>query len=161
MSSRRNALGRGIGALLPGAPPAAAVGPAPQPGGAAPAEIPIGSIDPNPEQPRRSFEVEEIDRLADSIRRRGVLQRDKYTCIYCGAKPGDRRRGRVLTKNEFTVEHVIPRCRDGVDTWGNTACACRWCNHADRFFGGTTQDRVRGSEKNLCAPALRDPGRRG
>ena len=61
--------------------------------------------------------------------RRGILQRDRYTCIYCGAQVGERHRGRALTKSDFTVEHVIPRCRGGGDTWGNAACACRWCNH--------------------------------
>ena len=61
--------------------------------------------------------------------RRGILQRDKYTCIYCGTRIGEKRRRHVLSKGDFTVEHLIPRCRGGGDTWGNTACACRWCNH--------------------------------
>lgn len=37
-------------------------------------EIPVDLIDPNPEQPRRSFDPEYIERLADSIRQHGVLQ---------------------------------------------------------------------------------------
>ena len=74
MSNRRNALGRGIGALIPTAP-------SPQPAEAVPvlvdegpAEIPVDAIDPNPEQPRRSFDPVELGRLADSIRQHGVLQ---------------------------------------------------------------------------------------
>jgi 5-methylcytosine-specific restriction endonuclease McrA len=88
--------------------------------------------------PSRTFEVPAVIRLRYYVNvprrgaiwsRRGILQRDKYRCIYCGAKVGERHRGRSLTKSDFTVEHLIPRCRDGSDTWGNTACACRWCNH--------------------------------
>jgi ParB family chromosome partitioning protein len=39
-----------------------------------PTELPIDAIIPNPEQPRRHFEEKELDALADSIRRHGVLQ---------------------------------------------------------------------------------------
>jgi 5-methylcytosine-specific restriction endonuclease McrA len=60
--------------------------------------------------------------------RRGVLGRDGHTCVYCGAGIGERRHGRVLTRADFTVDHLIPRSRGGGNTWGNTACACRWCN---------------------------------
>ena len=74
--ARPNALGRGLGALLPGAPPGTAAHPAPpaEAPGAAPQELPIDSIDPNPEQPRRVFDAEQLERLAASIRRHGVLQ---------------------------------------------------------------------------------------
>ena len=76
MSTSRNALGRGIGALIPGARPAVN----------APAyveshadreragEIAIADIDPNPDQPRRAFESGALDALAESIRVHGVLQ---------------------------------------------------------------------------------------
>ena len=37
-------------------------------------EIPIEDIDPNPEQPRRRFEAEELEKLVRSIQRHGVLQ---------------------------------------------------------------------------------------
>jgi ParB family chromosome partitioning protein len=75
MSNRRNALGRGIGALIPGAPAHASVeAPPPPPTAARAAEIPIDMIEPNPEQPRRRFETAELERLADSIRLHGVLQ---------------------------------------------------------------------------------------
>jgi ParB family chromosome partitioning protein len=73
---RRNALGRGLGALIPQpAPPVAyeraLAEPAP---GAAPFELPIDRIHPNPDQPRRRFDDEELARLAESIGRHGVLQ---------------------------------------------------------------------------------------
>jgi ParB family chromosome partitioning protein len=75
MSQRPNALGRGIGALLPGAPPAGAPAQAPtQTPTGAPTEIPVDAIDPNPDQPRRVFDADQLERLADSIRQHGVLQ---------------------------------------------------------------------------------------
>jgi ParB family chromosome partitioning protein len=76
MSTSRNALGRGIGALIPGARPAAA-GPAlyePRADTERAHEIAIADIDPNPDQPRRTFEPAALDALAESIRVHGVLQ---------------------------------------------------------------------------------------
>jgi 5-methylcytosine-specific restriction endonuclease McrA len=61
--------------------------------------------------------------------RKGVLVRDEYTCIYCGVTPGTIAKGKVLSKSDFTVDHIIPRSREGRDTWTNTACACAPCNH--------------------------------
>ena len=61
--------------------------------------------------------------------RKGVLVRDDYTCIYCGAKPGAVVKGKLLGKADFTVDHVFPRSRGGRDVWTNTACACCHCNH--------------------------------
>jgi ParB family chromosome partitioning protein len=83
MSSSRNALGRGLGALLPGATPSPATTPtgATAPAPASPAahasptsELPLDAIDPNPEQPRRVFDDGPIETLANSIRIHGVLQ---------------------------------------------------------------------------------------
>jgi ParB family chromosome partitioning protein len=70
--SRPTALGRGLGALIPGAGPVGAFEEPPAAGGSA--ELLIDSIDPNPEQPRRVFDPAELASLAGSIRRHGVLQ---------------------------------------------------------------------------------------
>ena len=78
----RRGLGRGLGALIPGAatPPRPAPGAPHEPDAApadarsGPAEIPIDRIRPNPEQPRRVFDPAELERLAASIRQHGVLQ---------------------------------------------------------------------------------------
>jgi ParB family chromosome partitioning protein len=78
VSARRPALGRGIGALLSGAPAvvpkteAASRSEAPASGGVH--SIPVEAIDPNPDQPRRHFDDAELARLSESIRRHGVLQ---------------------------------------------------------------------------------------
>ena len=36
--------------------------------------LPVGSIQPNPAQPRKIFHQEALDELANSIRRHGILQ---------------------------------------------------------------------------------------
>ena len=51
----------------------------------------------------------------------GVLRRDNYTCVYCGHHSGRR--------TEFTVDHLIPKTKGGKNSWMNTACSCRVCNH--------------------------------
>ena len=74
MSTRPTALGRGLDALLPSQPPAARLERAAASAPSGPAQLPIDAIDPNPEQPRRVFEAADLERLAESIRRHGVLQ---------------------------------------------------------------------------------------
>jgi ParB family transcriptional regulator, chromosome partitioning protein len=61
----RKALGRGLSSLL------REVETAPTPGLD---QVPVGSIDPNPFQPRRAFPEETLKELADSIRASGVVQ---------------------------------------------------------------------------------------
>jgi len=70
----RRALGKGLGALLPTRTPAPPP-PAKEPdAGAGPAMAPVDSIDPNPLQPRRLFENEPLQELAQSIRTNGIVQ---------------------------------------------------------------------------------------
>lgn len=68
----RNALGRGLGALItPAERP-----PTPQAGVAAgePLQIDVDRIVPNPQQPRRRFDPEGLVALAASIREQGVIE---------------------------------------------------------------------------------------
>lgn len=94
---------------------------------------------------RNQFEVPSVIALKTYINvprrkshwsRRGVLVRDNYTCIYCGVKLGANVKGKVLTKKDFTIDHILPRSKGGRDTWSNTACACAKCNHrkSDRLY---------------------------
>lgn len=69
----RRALGRGLEALLPTRPLAAAV-PVPAFEGEGSSQIAIDLIDPNPVQPRRVFQQEALHQLADSIRQHGIIQ---------------------------------------------------------------------------------------
>ncbi len=70
-----------------------------------------------------------VPRRGASWSRAGVLQRDGYQCIYCGIRAGQKQRGRVLNRKDFTIDHVVPRSKGGRNTWGNTACACGPCNN--------------------------------
>ncbi len=73
MNKGRSPLGRGLGALIPGAGSAPTAAPDAA-GGSGAIELALDRIDPNPEQPRRVFAAEQLEQLADSIRRHGVLQ---------------------------------------------------------------------------------------
>ena len=69
MPVKRKALGRGLDALLPSAaPPPAAEG------DNAVAQLEVGSIVPNPYQPRTPIEDASLSELVDSIRAQGVIQ---------------------------------------------------------------------------------------
>lgn len=91
----------------------------------------------------RVFEVPSVVRLTYYVNvprpgiswsRRAVLERDSWQCVYCGVQTGTKRNGRFLNKNDFTIDHLIPKSRGGLNSWGNTACACGPCNNrkADR-----------------------------
>ena len=74
----RKALGKGLSALLPGraqpGPAAAATAPAPAATAAKPGTLPLGLIQPNPMQPRTSFNADGLEELAASIRANGIIQ---------------------------------------------------------------------------------------
>ena len=91
MAQQRRGLGRGLGALIPESPrladgdAARGSDPAMRAAGAGDAapvevfgahyqEIEVSAIAPNPRQPRRSFDDEALDELAESIRQVGLLQ---------------------------------------------------------------------------------------
>jgi ParB family transcriptional regulator, chromosome partitioning protein len=98
VAQQRRGLGKGLGALIPESPrvmdgeSAQADGERPRPylrpaaaiaaddldvvevPGAYYEEIPVTAISPNPRQPRRSFDEDALDELADSIREVGLLQ---------------------------------------------------------------------------------------
>jgi ParB family chromosome partitioning protein len=77
-TKKSSGLGRGLAALIPAAPSGVSVT----------REVAVRSIRPNPEQPRQSFDPDEMQQLADSIALHGVLQPvvvveagDSYTLI--------------------------------------------------------------------------------
>ena len=96
MAQQKRGLGKGLGALIPTAPPGSSMA-APERsagrggvemsasarsldaeqhavGGAYFEELSIGSVTPNPRQPRQAFDEEALDELAASIREVGLLQ---------------------------------------------------------------------------------------
>ena len=116
---KRSALGRGLGALIPGAARERAIEPEPAstPDSKATSELPIERIRPNPEQPRRRFDPAELERLADSIRRHGVLQPVVVRAVDDGYElvVGERRwraaQAAGLTTIPAVVADVAPRDR--------------------------------------------------
>jgi ParB family transcriptional regulator, chromosome partitioning protein len=66
--AKRQALGRGLSALIP--EPDRPGAPAP----ASAAEVPIGSLDPNPFQPRSAMDPARLAELGASIRESGIVQ---------------------------------------------------------------------------------------
>ena len=71
--TERKALGRGLSALL-GDQPVGMAGHAPAQLPAATDRIPVDLIDANPRQPRKTFRQDELEELAGSLRRHGVVQ---------------------------------------------------------------------------------------
>jgi ParB family chromosome partitioning protein len=63
--TKRGGLGRGLSALIPGAP---------EEGGTALMEVPVGAVEPNRRQPRSVFDDEALQALALSIQEVGILQ---------------------------------------------------------------------------------------
>jgi ParB family chromosome partitioning protein len=63
-SRKGSGLGRGLASLIPTA----------SSGVSGAREVPVASIQPNPDQPRRTFDADELRSLADSIAAHGVLQ---------------------------------------------------------------------------------------
>jgi 5-methylcytosine-specific restriction endonuclease McrA len=55
-----------------------------------------------------------------SLSRKNILMRDNYTCQYCG---------RVFPPQELTLDHIVPRSRNGDSSWDNLVTCCRACNN--------------------------------
>lgn len=50
------------------------------------------------------------------VTRRGVLRRDDHRCGYCGSFAN-------------TIDHILPRSRDGAHSWENLVACCLRCNN--------------------------------
>jgi ParB family chromosome partitioning protein len=68
---KRNALGKGLSALLPDPDPQ---GTSPSAEAAASIEVSVQDLEPNPVQPRTHFAAAALEELADSIRESGLVQ---------------------------------------------------------------------------------------
>lgn len=49
-----------------------------------------------------------------------LFKRDRHVCAYCGE---------MSARERLTRDHIVPRSRNGKDTWTNVVSACRSCNH--------------------------------
>ncbi|WP_292084836.1 MULTISPECIES: ParB/RepB/Spo0J family partition protein [unclassified Brevundimonas] len=118
MSERQRGLGRGLSALL-GENVAES---APVDGGAQPTgvrAVPIESLKPNPDQPRKHFSAENLEELTASIRDKGVLQP-----ILVRPQPGEdgmwqiiagERRWRAAQAARLKAVPIIERAMDDVE----------------------------------------------
>lgn len=50
------------------------------------------------------------------LTRSNLFKRDLHTCQYCG------------TNKDLTLDHVIPKSRNGKTSWTNLVTACKRCN---------------------------------
>lgn len=50
------------------------------------------------------------------LNRQNIFRRDGNRCVYC------------QSKDNLTLDHVLPRSRGGQSTWTNLVSACRPCN---------------------------------
>ena len=48
-----------------------------------------------------------------------IYKRDNYTCVYTGAK---------LSKEQLSIDHVVPKSKGGIDTWENLVTCNRLLN---------------------------------
>lgn len=53
-----------------------------------------------------------------SLTRKNIFFRDNYTCQYCGER----------NIKKMTLDHVVPRSRNGGNTWENLVTCCKRCN---------------------------------
>jgi HNH endonuclease len=58
-----------------------------------------------------------------TLTNRALFRRDQHICAYCGQE---------FKTDKLTRDHIIPRSRNGKDTWNNVVTACGGCNrHKD------------------------------
>jgi len=107
--SKRGGLGRGLSALIPGAPESGEA--------SGLLEVPVNAVSPNPKQPRTRFDDEAIGSLASSIREVGILQ----PIVVRKAGPGyeliaGERRLRAAKLAGLATIPVVVRDTDDADT---------------------------------------------
>ena len=51
-----------------------------------------------------------------NLSRQNIFKRDRLKCVYCGSK------------DNLTLDHVLPKSLGGRDTWDNLVTACQKCN---------------------------------
>ncbi len=68
----------------------------------------------------RLLEYRRIPHQTRALSRKNILLRDRNSCQYCG---------QVLPSSELTLDHIVPRSRDGQSTWENLVACCHSCNH--------------------------------
>jgi 5-methylcytosine-specific restriction endonuclease McrA len=60
--------------------------------------------------------------------RKTILDRDNWTCQYCGRKVHDRNTGNWNTEDKAHIDHIIPLTEGGTSEPSNLQVLCRTCN---------------------------------
>ena len=113
--AKRNALGKGLGALIPGADETSANQITSETTPSLPGksqrqiiEISIDDIEPNPHQPRAEFDPKAVSELAQSIREKGIIQPISVRRFGSGYQLiAGERRFRAARRAELTVVPAI------------------------------------------------------
>jgi len=67
----------------------------------------------------RLYEYRDYQNVDVQFTRRNVFVRDNHTCQYCGEqKP----------TSGLSIDHVLPRSRNGSSSWTNVVTSCKECN---------------------------------
>ncbi|MCP4591197.1 MAG: HNH endonuclease [bacterium] len=67
----------------------------------------------------RVLSFNRLPRQEVRFNRRNLYARDQNLCQYCGKK---------FSSTDLSLDHVVPRSRNGPTTWENVVCACLKCN---------------------------------
>ena len=62
---------------------------------------------------------DKLPRRETKLTRRGVFERDKNRCQYCG---------KMFHRDSLNLDHVLPKDKGGRTTWENVVCSCVPCN---------------------------------
>lgn len=58
-------------------------------------------------------------RKQPKFNRLNIFRRDGGFCQYCG---------KTFSRQELTIDHIVPRSKGGKSTWDNVVCCCATCN---------------------------------
>ena len=67
----------------------------------------------------RLLAFDRLPKQAVRFNRRNIFARDGNRCQYCGKN---------FPTSELSLDHVVPRSRNGPTSWENVVCACVSCN---------------------------------
>lgn len=67
----------------------------------------------------RLLYYDRLPKQAIRFNRRNIFARDNNRCQYCGKK---------FPTSELSLDHVVPRSRNGETSWENVVCSCVKCN---------------------------------
>ncbi|OHB74011.1 MAG: HNH endonuclease [Planctomycetes bacterium RBG_16_41_13] len=67
----------------------------------------------------RLVTYDKLPRREVKFNRKNILARDENRCQYCGRK---------FQASQLSIDHVIPKSRNGKSSWANVVTACNPCN---------------------------------